>query len=62
LEFLTNFIYLLDTLGRPKSRWENNIRIDLKVVDINTRRRVNSSKDRDFWRALVNAALNLRVP
>ena len=34
----------------------------LKEIDINTRNLVDSGKDRDYWRALVNAALNLRVP
>ena len=48
-------------LGRPKRRWEGNIRIDLKEIGINTRIWVDSAQDRDYWRALVNAALNLRV-
>ena len=47
-------------LGRP--RWEDNIRMDIKEIDINTRNCVNSAQDRGYWRALVNAALNLRVP
>ena len=49
-------------LGRPRHRLENNIRIDLKETGINTRNWVDSAQDRDYWRALVNAALNLRVP
>ena len=49
-------------LGSPKRRWEDNIRMDLKEMGINTRNWVNSAQDRDFWRVLVNAALNLRVP
>ena len=50
-------------LGRPRCRWEDNIRIDLKEIGINTRNWVDSThnQDRDYWRALVNAALNLRV-
>ena len=48
-------------LGRPRRRWENNIRIDLKKIGINTRNLVDSARDRDYCRLLVNAALNLQV-
>ena len=41
------------SLGRPRRRWEGNIRMNLDWVD--------SAQDRNYWRALVNAALNLRV-
>ena len=41
--------------------WEDNISMDLKEIVINTKNCVNSTQDRDYWRALVNAALNLRV-
>ena len=36
--------------------------MDLKEIDINTRNWVDSAQDKDYWRALVNAALNLWVP
>ena len=49
-------------LGRLKRRWEDNIRTDLKEIGIYTRNWVDLAQDRDFWRALVNAALNLRFP
>ena len=49
-------------LGRPRRRWENNIRMDLKEESINTTNWVDSTQDRDYWRALVIAALNLWVP
>ena len=49
-------------LGRPRRRWEDNIRIDLKEIGINTRNLVDSAQDRNYWRALVNAAWNLQVP
>ena len=49
-------------LGRPRRRWEDNIRMDLKEIGINTRSWVDSAQDKDYWRALVNSALNLRVP
>ena len=48
-------------LGRPRRRWEDNIRMDLKEVDINKWNWVDSVQDRDYCRALVYAALNLRV-
>ena len=49
-------------LGRPRNRWEDNIRMDLEDIGINAGNWVDSAQDRDYWRALVNAALNLRVP
>ena len=49
-------------LGRPRRRWEDNIRMDLKEIGVNWRNWVDSDEDRDYWRALVNETLNLRVP
>ena len=49
-------------LGRPRRRWEDNIRMDLEKLGINAGNWVDSAQDRNYWRALVNAALNLRVP
>ena len=49
-------------LGRPRRRWEDNIRLDFKEIGINTRNWVDLSQDKDYWRTLVNAALNLQVP
>ena len=49
-------------LGRPRRKWKDNIRMDLKEVGINTRNWVDSAQDRNNWRALVNATLNLRFP
>ena len=40
-------------LGRSRRRWEDNIRIDLKEIGVNTRNCVNSAQDRDYWKALV---------
>ena len=37
-------------LGRPRRRWEDNIRMDLKEIVINARNWVHSTKDRDYWR------------
>ena len=44
------------SLGRHKSRWEDNIRMDLKQIGFNTRNSVDSAQDRDYCRAFVNAA------
>ena len=44
-------------LGRPRRRWEDNIR----EIGINAGNWVDSAQDRNYWRALMNAALNLRV-
>ena len=49
-------------LGRPRRRWEDNIRMDLKEIGIHTRNWVDSAEDRDHWRALVNTELILQVP
>ena len=49
-------------LRRPRHRWEDNIRVDLKEIGINTRNWVDMAQDKDYWKTLVNVALNLRVP
>ena len=51
-----------ESLGRPRRRLEDNIKLDLKEIDMDKRNWVYSDKDRDYWRVLVNAALNLQVP
>ena len=43
-------------LGRPRSRWEDNIRMVLEEIGINAGNWVDSALDRGYWRALVNAA------
>ena len=49
-------------LGRPRCRWEDNIRMDLEERGINAGNWVDSAQDRVYWGALVNAALDLRGP
>ena len=44
------------SLGRSKRRWEDNIRMGLEVIYINAGNWVDSAQDRDYWRALANAA------
>ncbi|KAJ4431503.1 hypothetical protein ANN_20101 [Periplaneta americana] len=49
-------------LGRPRRRWEDNIKMDLREVGYDGRDWINLAQDRDQWRAYVRAAMNLRVP
>ena len=50
-------------LGRPRHRWKDNIRMDLKEVGWDGGMDwIALAQDRDRWRALVNAVMNLRVP
>jgi hypothetical protein len=50
-------------LGRPRCRWEDNIKMDLREIgfflDVDW---INLAQDRDRWRAVVNMVMNLRVP
>jgi hypothetical protein len=49
-------------LGRPRRRWEDNIRLDLQEVGCGCEDWIGLAKVRDRWRALVSAVRNLRVP
>jgi hypothetical protein len=49
-------------LGRPRCRWEDNIKIDLQEVGWVGTDWIYLAQDRDRWRALVNVVMNLRVP
>ena len=49
-------------LRRPSRTWEDNVRMDLKEIGIDRKNWVVYAQDGDYWRALVNVALNLRVP
>ena len=42
--------------GRPRRRWEDNIRVDIKEIGANVMSWVDSAQDKDCWRALINAA------
>ena len=48
-------------LARRRHMWEENIRIELKEIDVNTRNWVDSPKGTDYWRGFGNAPLKLRV-
>ena len=45
-----------------RCRWEDNIRMNLEEIGTNAGNWVDWAQDRDYWRVLVNVALNLRVP
>jgi hypothetical protein len=49
-------------LGRPRPRWEDNIRMDLRKVGCGCVDWMELAQDRDRWRALLRAVMNLRVP
>jgi hypothetical protein len=49
-------------LGRPRSRWEDNIKMDLQELGCDGVHWIELAQDGDRWRALMNAVMNLRVP
>jgi hypothetical protein len=49
-------------LGRPRLRWEDNIKMDLQEVGCGGIGWIELAQDRDRWRALVTAVMNRRVP
>ena len=49
-------------LGRPRHRWVHNIRMDLQEVECGYMDWIGLAQDRDRWRTLVSAVMNLRVP
>ena len=48
-------------LGGPRRRWEDNIKMDLQEVGCRGMDWIELAQDRDRWRALVNAIMNIRV-
>jgi hypothetical protein len=49
-------------LQRPKRRWVDNIKMDLREIGWDTMDWIDLAQDRDQWRALLNTKMNLRVP
>ena len=47
--------------GRPRRRWEDNIQMDLQEVGYGFMDSIELAQEKDRWRALVNAVMNLRV-
>jgi hypothetical protein len=57
-----NLTFRLGSLGRPRRRWEDNIKMDLKEIGFDYVDWIHLVQDRDRWRALVNTVMRLRVP
>ena len=49
-------------LGKPRRRWDDNIRMDFEEVGLGYEDSIGLAQDRDRLRALVSAVMNLRVP
>jgi hypothetical protein len=49
-------------LGRPRRRWVDNIKLDLREIGCDGMNWIDLAQDMDQWRALVNTVLSLRVP
>jgi hypothetical protein len=49
-------------LGRPRRRWEDNVKMDFQEVGHGGMDWIDLAQDRDRWRAVVNAVMNHRVP
>ena len=49
-------------LGRPRQRWEDYIKLGLQEVECVCMDWIDLAQDRDSWRAIMNAVMNLRVP
>ena len=49
-------------LGRHRRRWEDNIKMDFQEVGCGGMYWIDLAQDRDRWRGLVNAVMNLRAP
>jgi hypothetical protein len=49
-------------MGRPRRRWEDNIKMDFKEIEIDGENRIQLARGRVQWWAVVNTVINLRVP
>ena len=49
-------------LGKPRRKWEDNIKMDLQEVGCGGMDWIEVAQDRDRWRVLVNAVINIRLP
>jgi hypothetical protein len=51
-----------NTLGRPRRRWENNIKMELREIEWDGMDWIDLAQDRNQWTSLVNTVMNLRFP
>jgi hypothetical protein len=49
-------------VGRPRRRWEDNIKLDLREIGIDEPKWIRLAQDRVWWRDFVSTVMNLRVP
>jgi hypothetical protein len=49
-------------LGRPRHRWEDNIKVERREIGMDGANWIRLAQDRVLWRALLNTVINLRVP
>jgi hypothetical protein len=49
-------------LGRPRRRWEDNIKLDVRDIRIDGTNLIQLAQDRVQWRVFVNTVMNVRVP
>ena len=60
LEILSDKSTGKTALRKSRCRWKENIRMDLKEIGVDARNRNDSAHDRNYWRVLIYATLNLR--
>jgi hypothetical protein len=53
---------LYTLLGKPRRKWVDNIKVDLRQIGWGDMDWIDVAQDRDQWRAFVNTVMNLRVP
>jgi hypothetical protein len=49
-------------VGRPRHRWEDNVKMDLREIGLEDMDWIHLAEDRDWWQAFVNTVMNLWIP
>jgi hypothetical protein len=57
-----HFVHHKSHMTRPRRRWVDNIKMDLREIGWDGRNWIDLAQERDQWRAVVNTVMNLRVP